>query len=141
MRKALTLVVLIGRRHVQQVRVAVRIIDVAPASIRRFKAHDAALRHILVTFQTNAEISIPMAEFIAAAFGVIIFGGMLSKCSVVTLEIDALSVGFILKDEHAASPGMQAILAELLELPPFQALHLQSRRGCKRGMLEARATR
>ena len=74
------------------------------------------------TFQTNAEISIPMAEFIAAAFGVIIFGDMLSKCSVVTLEIDALSVGFILKDEHAASPGMKAILAELLELPPFQAL-------------------
>ena len=63
-----------------------------------------------------------MAEFIAAAFGVIIFGDTLSKCSVVTLEIDALSVGFILKDEHAASPGMKAILAELLELPPFQAL-------------------
>jgi hypothetical protein len=63
-----------------------------------------------------------MAEFIAAAFGVIIAGDTLSKCSVVTLEIDAISVGFILKDEHAASPGMKAILAELLELPSFRAL-------------------
>ena len=74
------------------------------------------------TFQTNSNISIPMAEFIAAAFGIIIFGETLGSCSTVTLEIDALSVGFILKDEHAASPGMKAILAELLDLPQFQAL-------------------
>jgi hypothetical protein len=72
------------------------------------------------TFQTNSNISIPMAEFIAAAFGIIISGETLSSCSVVTLEIDALSVGFILKDEHAASPGMKAILAELQDLPHFR---------------------
>ena len=69
------------------------------------------------TLQTNAEISIPMAEFIAAAFGVIIFGATLSKCSVLTLEIDALSVCFILKAEHAASPGMKVILAEHMPEP------------------------
>ena len=34
--------------HVQEVRVAIRIVDKAPASMRRFKAHDAALRHALV---------------------------------------------------------------------------------------------
>ena len=74
------------------------------------------------TFQTNSEITTPMAEFIAAVFGIIIFGNTLRGCAVVTLEIDALSVGFILKGEHAARPGMKAILAELLELPHSRCL-------------------
>ena len=35
-------------RHIQQARVAIRIVDVTPASLRRFKAHDAALGDALV---------------------------------------------------------------------------------------------
>ena len=74
-----------------------------------------------------AELELPVAvtEFAAFYGQVEAFGGDVPDDALVMAEVDALATALSLTDEAAQSPLMQAVFAELQQLPQFQ--HLRER--------------
>ena len=74
------------------------------------------------TFATLAPITIPVAEFVAAIFNIIIFEPLLAAAQCVVLEIDAIATPTILSKDSARSAGLREALREARELPAMQRM-------------------
>lgn len=74
------------------------------------------------TFATLAPITIPVAEFVAAIFNVIIFEPLLASARCVILEVDALATPTVLEADRARSDGLREALRESWLLPQMQRM-------------------